>query len=226
MWLDTVRAYTTPRPDIAAVVPASALRILDIGCSNGAVGASLRASKPGRSVHGVELNPALAEEAKRKLDRVIEADLNLHDWSAGYPDDYFDCIIFADVLEHLYEPEQVLRHSARLVSPDGLIIISLPNIRHVSALHSIFIKGTFPRSDRGIFDHTHVRWFTLADATEMCKCASLSVVAVSSHLRWFDRPGGRVNEWVSRSLTRFASAKVVREFLSYQFVLVTKRMNS
>jgi hypothetical protein len=55
----------------------------------------------------------------------------------------------------------LLRLLRPLLSPSACLIVSLPNIRHISALYSIFFSGSFPRRQRGIFDDTHWRWFTL-----------------------------------------------------------------
>jgi methionine biosynthesis protein MetW len=199
------------------------MKILDVGCSNGALGASLRALIPHRSVCGIEFDPEFCKQARAKLDRVVQADLDQYDWNADFPAGYFDCIIFADVLEHLNRPWQVLKESTRLLSADGMAIISLPNIRHVSALYSIFIKGKFPRASRGIFDRTHLRWFTLADGIALCADAGLSVVKVSSSLRLFDVPGGKANHFVQKTLGKVQAIAPIREFLTYQFVLMARR---
>ena len=73
-------AYTTPRPDVFAMVPRTARYILDVGCSNGALGRSLMSAQPGRSVCGIEFDTAFAREATDHLDHVINADLNGLNW--------------------------------------------------------------------------------------------------------------------------------------------------
>ena len=105
--LNRESAYTTPRADVSALVPREAMRILDVGCSNGALGASLRAEVAGRRVVGIELDAGFARQAALLLDRVEQADLDAFDWSVGLGDERFDCIVFADVLEHR-QPEPTL----------------------------------------------------------------------------------------------------------------------
>ena len=155
-------AYTTQRLDIFQLVPSSARQILDVGCSNGALGRSLKAAQLDREVHGIEFDGGFAQEAAKHLDHVVKADLNLLDWQEAFAGHSFDCIIFADVLEHLVEPHRCLMQALRHLNPSGSIVVSLPNIRHISAMRTIFLKGRFPRLDRGIFDRTHLRWFTHA----------------------------------------------------------------
>lgn len=223
--LDSARdiSYTTPRPDVSAMVPAAALRILDVGCSNGALGASLKGERPGRFVAGIERDPGYSREAEARLDRVICADLNEFDWSANFQGDRFDCVIFADVLEHLPDPAAQLRQARELLSEAGVVVVSLPNIRHMSALYSIFMRGTFPRRPRGIFDSTHLRWFTIADAMDLLKSAGFGVQSVTYSLRVGDQGGGFLNKLVDRLLTPVSGLFPVREFLTYQFCVRASR---
>lgn len=219
---DTSASYTGSRPDILLCIPGSALTILDVGCSNGSLGAELRAQVPRRTVWGIDFDTAFCEAASHHLHRVIQADLNHFDWSGLQPAS-FDCLIFADVLEHLVDPWRVLRDAARLLSPGGSAVLSIPNIRHISALYSIVVKGFFPRRDRGLFDKTHLRWFTRRDAVTLCQQAGLEVRQVVPRLRLYDAPGGRGNDRVEALLGRISSASVIREFLAYQFILTAIR---
>ena len=219
----TRASYTSSRPDIVACVPATARRLLDVGCSNGSLGGVLRAEVPGRTVWGIEADPGFCREAAKRIDRVIQADLNGLAWTETLGDQRFDAIIFADVLEHLTEPWTVLRCAVELLSPGGVAVISLPNIRHVSAMYSIAVRGCFPRRERGLFDKTHLRWFTLADAIALCRSAGLEVNRVVPLLRLHDAPGGRANERIEKLLGRIRLSWPVREFLAYQFILIAIR---
>lgn len=211
-------AYTTARTDIVALVPASARVILDAGCSNGALGAALRAQVPGRVVEGIEYDAQLAQDAQARLDRVHCADLNRFVWSTLGRDRY-DCLVFADVLEHLLDPWRLLQDAVATLRPGGSVVVSLPNVRHVTALASVFVRGTFPRRERGIFDNTHLRWFTLRDARALLEGAGLAVDAVDSALRLRDRGGGFANKLTIRLCEPIRGWAPVREFLTYQFTL-------
>jgi 2-polyprenyl-3-methyl-5-hydroxy-6-metoxy-1,4-benzoquinol methylase len=215
-------AYTTPRPDVFAMVPLGAQTILDVGCSNGALGASLRFAREGRKVFGVEIDAAFAAKAREQLDGVTCANLNHFDWTEFMPDQKFDCIIFADVLEHLIAPSEHLKAARQRLSSGGCIVISLPNIRHLSSLHSIFLKGTFPLRDRGIFDRTHLRWFTIKDARRMVETLGMQIDDISYALRVGDNGGGALNRLVNRFLGPVAGIGMFREFLTYQFCIRTK----
>ena len=212
-------AYTTPRPDVFAMVPPAARHILDVGCSNGALGRSLMTAQPGRSVCGIEFDTAFAREAADHLDHVINGDLNLLDWREALVGRSFDCIIFADVLEHLVEPKRCLMQARQHLRAGGCVVVSLPNIRHLSALRAIFLGGRFPQCDRGIFDRTHMRWFTIADAHALLADCGLKVSARDFSLRWGDRGGGRINRLLNHLPKAAQQWMPVREFLTYQMCL-------
>src|SRR4051812_16267968 len=102
-------AYTGVRADIYELVPPSAKRILDLGCSDGALGNALKAADRSRYVVGVEYSQSLADAARLRLDKVIQGDLNQASTLSPLASEQFDCVVCADVLEHLQKPEDLLK---------------------------------------------------------------------------------------------------------------------
>jgi methionine biosynthesis protein MetW len=204
-------AYENPRPDVQALVPTSARRMLDLGCASGALGAALKARQSAEVV-GIELDPELAHDAAERLDQVVVGDL---EQLAGTPPALgdFDCLIAADVLEHLRDPWQVLSGFARLLAPGGTAVISLPNVRYWDTFRALGVRGVWPRLDEGIFDRTHLRWFTLADARALLEDAGLHVHEVSPRYRL--RPGVWRSERSGRRLARTPLAP----FFVFQYVI-------
>lgn len=181
-----ISAYTTIRPDILVHVPTNDLQIHDVGCSNRPLDAALRAMVPSRMIEGIELDKAFCQEAASKLTRAIQGDLYHFTWGAHFSEKVFGCMIFADVLEHLIDPWHLLAQAVKYLRPEGTCIVSIPNIRHISSLHLIFLNGTFPRIERGLFDRTHLRWFTSRDARDLLESAGLEVGSLSDQLRFND----------------------------------------
>lgn len=210
------QSYTTARSDIVEMVPLDARAILDVGCSNGALGRGLKERQPGAIVCGIEYDKAFASEASKQLDFVVNADLNTMDWRAALGDRKFDCLIFADVLEHLLRPQECLAFALQHLNPAGCVVVSLPNIRHLSAFHSIFVTGRFPQRDRGIFDRTHLRWFTISDAEDFLSNAGLKIASSSTALRWGDQGGGLINRLLNKLPSTVKNWRLVREFFTYQ----------
>src|SRR5664280_2662595 len=120
------KGYETARPDVQAHVPLQAKRILELGCSNGALGASIKA-RQSAVVVGVEVNLSYAEMAAARIDRVIVADAETFASGTTPDEGPFDCLIAADVLEHLVNPWDVLSQCVRFLSPGATVIISVPN---------------------------------------------------------------------------------------------------
>jgi SAM-dependent methyltransferase len=84
-----------------------------------------------------------------------------------FENNQFDVILLGDVLEHLVDPYAVIRKIKPLLSPKGVIIASLPNIRQVSVLKDIVLNGDFKYRDAGIMDRTHLRFFCKKNIIEM-----------------------------------------------------------
>lgn len=143
-------------------VPASAMHILDVGCSSGRLGAAMKAEVPGRQVFGLEREAAA--EARQVLDAVFHADITVD--TIPVPPESLDCVTCGDVLEHLYDPLPVLKKLKELLRPDGQILISLPNGQHHSVV-DMLLRGEFQYVDMGLMDWTHVRFYTYASFVKL-----------------------------------------------------------
>jgi SAM-dependent methyltransferase len=150
-------AYANPRDEVTALVPAGAKNVLDVGCSVGIMGEAL--TRLGHTVTGIEANAELAAGARTRLARVIEADVEELARTKGDAGGPYDCVIFADVLEHLRDPWAATRWGAGLLSSKGSLVISVPNVRHLQMIRSVLFHRHWPYDDVGIFDRTHLRWF-------------------------------------------------------------------
>jgi 2-polyprenyl-3-methyl-5-hydroxy-6-metoxy-1,4-benzoquinol methylase len=162
-------AYERARPEILEHVPRTANRVLDLGCASGTTGAALKTRDPHIEVVGVELEPAYARAAESRLDRVIIADVQALDPG---PLGDFDVLIAADILEHLPDPWGALRRYAGRLRPGATVVVSLPNVGHWST-YAALAQGSWPRRPEGIFDATHLRWFTLRDARALLEQAEI-----------------------------------------------------
>ena len=148
------------------------LRVLDVGTSEGNLGAILK--EQGHSVVGIESNSAAAQKARSHYDSFHVGDIESYDFP--YREE-FDYILFADVLEHLRDPVTVLMRSLPSLKPTGELIVSIPNVANI-AIRTSLLFGRFDYCDRGILDRTHVRFFTLASLRRMMGDASCRIVEV------------------------------------------------
>jgi len=209
-------SYVGERPDIVKLVPSAAKLVLDVGCSTGALGAGVK-SKTGARVFGIELSAEMANEASRRLDKVFVGDATeviLKGELNGY---HFDAIIFADVLEHLVDPWETLKAASACLSTEGVIITSIPNIRHIDTIYNLVLRGYWPYRDRGIHDRTHLRFFTRKNIDELFEGAGLSIDVVETNYRLLERPSG-----INR-IARFFALPGIRNFLAFQYLVRANR---
>jgi len=168
--------YENARPDIVAELPRPLGAVLDVGCGVGNVGASTRDAGATRVV-GIEVVASQAERARSLLDRVVAAPV---EQALGeLRDERFDTILCLDVLEHLVDPEQVLRRLREVAAPGARLQVSVPNARHLSLGWDLFVRGTFGYTEHGHRDSTHLRWFTRRDIVAAVEGAGWRVERVS-----------------------------------------------
>lgn len=149
------------------------LDVLDVGC--GYASTSERIAQLGNRVIGVEESAEAVAVAKTRLAGVVQADLQQFDEVARQlGDQRFDAIILADVLEHLAWPTGILRKYASLLKPDGVVLISLPNVGMWSVRFALLF-GRFRYEDTGVLDRTHLRFFNHANARQMIEEAGLEI---------------------------------------------------
>ena len=147
--------------------------VLDVGAAQGLLGRLLR--RDGLTIDAVEPDPAWADDARPYYRSVVAAAIE----DAPLPDATYRVVVCADVLEHTVDPVGVLRKLQRAATPDAEFIVSLPNVAHLSA-RLLLLSGRFPQMERGIFDRTHLHFYTRRTALEMLAAAGLEPMRVAS----------------------------------------------
>jgi len=112
---------------VARHLPAKA-RILDVGC---AAGYFLRvAQRLGHDVHGVEMSAAIAVEAAKALgeDRVHIGTLDEAIRAKNHAPHSFDLVTLWDVIEHVPDPQSLLRTIRGLIRPGGKLLLETQNV--------------------------------------------------------------------------------------------------
>jgi 2-polyprenyl-3-methyl-5-hydroxy-6-metoxy-1,4-benzoquinol methylase len=208
--------YETPRPDVMAHVPPSAKRILEVGCSSGALGEAIK-RRQAATILGVEIDPDYGRDARDRLDRVVIAEAESFLAGREPPEAPFDCLVAADVLEHLTDPWTALRNGVRWLSPGASVVISLPNVLHYRGLWRVVRERSWPRDDEGIFDRTHLRWFSLSDALGMLRQAGVEPTVVDP--RYF--LGGK-----RLRLTEILARTTLSAYLPQQYVIAGRKLGS
>jgi 2-polyprenyl-3-methyl-5-hydroxy-6-metoxy-1,4-benzoquinol methylase len=87
-------------------------------------------------------------------------------------------------LEHLINPSEVLKNISKYLNQDGLIIASIPNIRHYSIIKSLIIDATFNYTESGILDRTHLRFFCKKNMIELFEYTGYEVLSIKSGIKY------------------------------------------
>lgn len=202
--------YRQTRSDLMGLVPPKAKFILDVGCGSGMFGKALKEVFNDLTVWGIEIDSISAKEAERNIDRVFVGDIEketLFDVHAQ-----FDCIIFADVLEHLKDPWSVLRKFLNYLSPDGKIVCSIPNIQHYKIIKDIIRDRWLYRAE-GILDRDHLRFFSLATIKNLFAVSGYKILKIKR------------NKKASKFLKLLNSLlfNKLDNFLTQQYLILCKR---
>lgn len=168
--------FAGARLDFVARLPQRCpLGILEVGCGDGSTGAlAMDAGICDRYV-GVELFPDAAAKARERITEVLVGDVQTME--LPFEPHSFDAVILSEVLEHLVAPWQVLARIAPLIRPGGTVLASSPNVAHWRVVREL-LAGRFELADSGVFDRTHMRWFTPKSFARMFDEAGFEVVSV------------------------------------------------
>lgn len=176
--------------------------VLDVGCATGKLLERLASEKECQTV-GIEMDKTLAEQARPRCHQLLVG--NIETMDLPFREEQFDVIVFADVLEHLREPETVLKRMRTFLKRDGYLLLSIPNIAFVTARLNLLL-GRFEYASYGIMDRTHLRFFTSATARRLVTESGFRIRFVEGYNQVRDRyflmrPLGRI--WKTLFATDF-----------------------
>lgn len=165
--------YRRSRQEIGPLLPSSASHILEVGPGAGLTLAWLKSIYPGATTVGVEINEALEGNLRENADVAIIGNI---DHCISRLGKKFDLILLLDVLEHIQEPSRTLQTISNLVLKDrGRVIVSVPNIAHLSVTLPLLFLRRFAYGDSGILDRTHLKFFVEDTAVKLLNDADLVV---------------------------------------------------
>jgi 2-polyprenyl-3-methyl-5-hydroxy-6-metoxy-1,4-benzoquinol methylase len=140
--------------------------------------------------------------------------------AAELGENVYDCVVCADVLEHLPDPLSTLKRLRSAAKADATFIISLPNVAHV-AVRTMLLLGRFPKMERGILDKTHLQFFTKDTARDLLANAGLKVDRVLSTVVPLEDFGNGIVTKGMMGMQRLAVAVLPRLF-AMQWIFIAK----
>ncbi|HXI42930.1 MAG TPA: class I SAM-dependent methyltransferase [Bryobacteraceae bacterium] len=192
--------------------------VLDVGCAAGYAGEILAVR--GYRVVGVD-RPGIVPERTSGNEMFVQADLD-----SGLPvlGQTFDFVLCLDILEHLRDPLQLLGQITPLLSPDGVLIASLPNSGNIYFRLNVLL-GRFPAEDRGLFDRTHLHFYTWAGWLRLFSQAGFRIQSVKPSSVPVALALGRPNAGPLVGALETAwywLARIWKKLFAYQFIVVAK----
>lgn len=174
--------YFHPRVELLQLISRPPRLVLDVGCGGGATGAEVKKQFPQATIVGIELSQSAAAVAAQHLDRVLVESVEKLDYeAAGFAPGSIDLVFFPDVLEHLYDPWNVLRRIKPFLSENAQVLASIPNVRNFVVVQDL-INGAFQYVEEGLLDVTHIRFFTRRSVIELFGQTGYSIVRMGANL--------------------------------------------
>ncbi len=174
------------RYDVLPHVTARGGSLLDIGGGQGATALAARSAGLANRVGVFDL--LASSTATTGLDFSEMVDLEDRGVLRGLLERHgpFDTILTLDILEHLRDPWSTVALLHDHLVPGGIIVASIPNVRHYSVTWPLIRRGEWRLQDNGVLDRTHLRFFVRDTSIDLMQSSGLAVELVIGR-----RAGGR-----------------------------------
>jgi len=167
------------------------LNCLEVGCGTGITGFYIRNNYKVKNYVGVEINPEVYESACKNLDKVYIGDINML-LENELNNKKFDAIFFFDVLEHLYDPWDVIQKVTKILNHNGTLILSVPNASHYLFAGNLIMGNISYNKNGGLLDFTHIRWFTINSIKNMLGSNNYEIISdfykTTKFKKWYLKP--------------------------------------
>ena len=198
--------------------------VLEFGCANGRMTKYMQ-EVLNCQVYIVEYEKDAYEDALAFAAGGLCSDIMKFEWETFF-DVKFDYVVFADVLEHLPDPNSVLKATKTVLKDEGKLLVSVPNIGHNDIIIKL-IQETFEYTKIGLLDDTHIHFFSLNGLEENFNDSGYIV----EQLKYTTIPTGNTEQFwnaecnVDRVVKNALNERPSGEI--YQFIICAhKRVNS
>jgi methionine biosynthesis protein MetW len=187
----------------------SGTRVLDIGCGNGVLLSMLK-SQFGE-FYGIDISESAIQIARQKAIQAETINLNID--PLPFPDKFFDAIAILSTLQYFYDMDRVLQECYRVLSPSGVLILSVPNIRAIWRVGRLLFKGSFTgvSLDEGNYDGGTLHYFAMLNIQALLARNGFKVVLAKGI---FCKPG-----FITHFPNRGVAGSIKREFFSAEIFI-------
>jgi 2-polyprenyl-3-methyl-5-hydroxy-6-metoxy-1,4-benzoquinol methylase len=211
--------FSNIRYDVISLIPSNPdQKILEVGAGSGNTLVYLKENHMASHVAGVELMKLPGSNQDNILINTFQI-ANIENEDILAPEEYFDVILCADVLEHLVDPWSAVQKISRHLKKEGLLIVSIPNLREWKTIFKVIFKGEFNyQPEGGIMDKTHLRFFCKKNVRTLLTTDHLTPVFSVPNFMLKSVPQGR-----KRKLINLLSFRIFEDFLTVQYLFIAKK---
>ena len=204
--------------DVLAFMGKNYASVVEVGSSSGALAKAYHGINPSCCYTGIEIDKAYAQASKKHCDRVIFGNVETLSDAVFAKLDGAQCWVFADALEHLYDPWKLLARIKASAAPGVEIVACIPNAQHWG-IQSCLNSGQFVYQNSGLLDRTHIRWFTRLTILELFRSTGFRVEQMIS--RVMNKPGPEIAQAIG-NLARASSSdseQALQDCIAFQYVV-------
>jgi 2-polyprenyl-3-methyl-5-hydroxy-6-metoxy-1,4-benzoquinol methylase len=176
----------------ANVIINNETKLLDVGWGRGTLGYYLNSDK---ILYGVDIKIAISEAMKtyKRADALDPARENL-----PYDNNFFDIVVALDVIEHVFDPNSLMKEVYRVLKRGGKFILSTPNILYEEYLKNFVRNRRFPKTsgDSFPYDGGHIHFFTYQDIYDIMNLAGFKAFPMGPYKHRFDYEFKESTVWV------------------------------
>ncbi|MEP7144200.1 MAG: methyltransferase domain-containing protein [Ferruginibacter sp.] len=212
----------TGNQDIVHLIDQPGSTILDVGCGGGILAEIL--SSKGHTVDGITISPKEYDATQQYARHIF-----LHDLERGLPKEAmqlsYDYIVCSHILEHIVYPGNLLRDIHKVLKPGGCLLVALPNIMHYKSRLKL-LGGNFEYEETGIWDNTHVKWYTFESAKKLLlpHQFSIELATVTGELP-FNSLFSKILPSGVRKIIFGLLIKISKGFFGYQLLLKARKVD-
>jgi hypothetical protein len=160
--------------DVLGFMGKNYANVVEVGSSSGALAKAYHAINPACCYTGIEIDKDYAQASKKHCNRVILGNVETLSEAVFAKLDGAQCWVFADALEHLYDPWKLLARIKASAAPGVEIVACIPNAQHWG-IQTCLNSGQFVYQNSGLLDRTHIRWLTRITILEMFRSSGYQV---------------------------------------------------